>query len=336
MVCFKLGALACIALISVSVQLVQCRDLLSSKKTELVIIIFGDSISDTGRVLNATGGKLPAPEAYPKGRFTNGGKNWVDFLSERLSKKYKLKVYNYAFGGATACADPAYFATRPFVKDLGNQTAMFMAERVAGAVSTKGKTIYMQFIGTNDLNFALQGPTPPLTQAAAGSLIFKTVTCRVGQLDFLVRAAGAREIVVMPSAPIQASPSIPAPFRPSVAQLVGAADQAMAGAIQQVKISYASDPKGLGKTNVYTFGNNELFAAAGLVELGFKNTTGVCVSNPNPLSPAAANRPLAPCPNPNDYFLYDEGHPSGRFHQWLALDYILPRLQQARLVTTRL
>ena len=46
------------------------------------IYVFGDSLSDTGNVLNLTEGQFPT-FPYAKGRFSNGD-IWVDYLSEKL------------------------------------------------------------------------------------------------------------------------------------------------------------------------------------------------------------------------------------------------------------
>lgn len=41
--------------------------------------VFGDSLSDTGNVFNASGGLIPPDPPYSQGRFSNGD-IWVDFV----------------------------------------------------------------------------------------------------------------------------------------------------------------------------------------------------------------------------------------------------------------
>ena len=69
------------------------------------IIVFGDSLSDTGNLYNFTSKAhkvIPSIPVIPKspyyqGRFTNG-LNWID----DLSAAYQVPVDNYAYGGSWA------------------------------------------------------------------------------------------------------------------------------------------------------------------------------------------------------------------------------------------
>lgn len=67
------------------------------------LTVFGDSLSDTGNVLLATGGTVPPPP-YFNGRFSDGP-NWVDVLAADLGLPLGAVPAlaggaNYAFGGA--------------------------------------------------------------------------------------------------------------------------------------------------------------------------------------------------------------------------------------------
>jgi GDSL-like Lipase/Acylhydrolase len=67
------------------------------------IVIFGDSLSDTGNLFTALKGIL-GPNSFPpppyfQGRFSNGP-NWVDQLTPQLGLKPN-QVLNFAVGGAT-------------------------------------------------------------------------------------------------------------------------------------------------------------------------------------------------------------------------------------------
>ena len=61
------------------------------------IIVFGDSVSDTGRLFRLTDGGFPPRVAYFEGRESNGPV-WVEYLAEDLCHDQKLK--NYAVVGA--------------------------------------------------------------------------------------------------------------------------------------------------------------------------------------------------------------------------------------------
>jgi outer membrane lipase/esterase len=74
------------------------------------LTVFGDSLSDTGNVLLATGGALPVAPYLP-GRFTDGP-NWIDVLAAGLglpdgAKPALAGGSNYAFGGARTGTAPA-------------------------------------------------------------------------------------------------------------------------------------------------------------------------------------------------------------------------------------
>lgn len=61
------------------------------------LIVFGDSLSDTGAVFRATNGLYPPNPPYYQGRYSNG-RVWVEYLAEALAIK---QVNNFACGGAT-------------------------------------------------------------------------------------------------------------------------------------------------------------------------------------------------------------------------------------------
>ncbi|ALG66797.1 SGNH/GDSL hydrolase family protein [Beggiatoa leptomitoformis] len=62
------------------------------------IYVFGDSLSDTGRIYQLTGGKIPTSPPYSAGRFSNG-QVWVEYLAEKLQLSYNAST-NFAWGGA--------------------------------------------------------------------------------------------------------------------------------------------------------------------------------------------------------------------------------------------
>ena len=69
------------------------------------LVIFGDSLSDTGNLSLATGGAAPGmSQPYYQGRFSDG-LIWTDYLAQGLgqagdAKSYMLGGNNYAFAGA--------------------------------------------------------------------------------------------------------------------------------------------------------------------------------------------------------------------------------------------
>lgn len=64
------------------------------------LVVFGDSLSDTGIVFRATGGMYPPRSTYFNGRYSNG-RVWVEYLGARLAIPAS-RIENFACGGATS------------------------------------------------------------------------------------------------------------------------------------------------------------------------------------------------------------------------------------------
>ncbi|KAF9146534.1 hypothetical protein BG015_011567 [Linnemannia schmuckeri] len=64
------------------------------------LVVFGDSFSDTGNVLELSKHTWPLPAFYPGGRFS-GGPIWADYIA----KERRLNLTNFAYGGATTDSD---------------------------------------------------------------------------------------------------------------------------------------------------------------------------------------------------------------------------------------
>ena len=84
----------------------------ASALTYTDLVIFGDSLSDTGNLSLATGGAAPGTaQPYYQGRFSNG-LIWTDYLATGLglagdAASYQLGGNNYAYAGArTGGVDP--------------------------------------------------------------------------------------------------------------------------------------------------------------------------------------------------------------------------------------
>ena len=76
------------------------------------MVVYGDSLSDTGRVHEMSGGTFPKSPPYYNGRFSNGPV-WVERLAEELELEGS-QVSNYAVGGAKCGygnANPGYQRT---------------------------------------------------------------------------------------------------------------------------------------------------------------------------------------------------------------------------------
>lgn len=99
-------------------------------------VVFGDSLSDTGRVKETlealTGGAISYPPApYNDGRFT-GGDNYVDVLQDMWGLTSDVDLLNYAFGGAKAVRE------LDIVLDLGEQVTEYRNDGAPGAPGALG------------------------------------------------------------------------------------------------------------------------------------------------------------------------------------------------------
>ncbi|MFG0605440.1 SGNH/GDSL hydrolase family protein [Vibrio mimicus] len=59
------------------------------------VIVFGDSLSDTGNIFNASQWRFPNPDSWFLGHFSNGFV-WTEYLAQGLN----VPIYNWAVGGA--------------------------------------------------------------------------------------------------------------------------------------------------------------------------------------------------------------------------------------------
>jgi outer membrane lipase/esterase len=137
------------------------------------MIVFGDSLSDAGRLFALTGGTSPASPPYVNGRFSNGPV-WVELLAPKLGFAFNAAT-DFAVGGAeSGTGGPVGVSTQ--VNALSATTAI-------GA-----NTLVVHWAGANDLlNRAATTPS--------ATLIAQTVTNNVTNISTLA-ARGAKTILV--------------------------------------------------------------------------------------------------------------------------------------------
>jgi outer membrane lipase/esterase len=136
------------------------------------VVVFGDSLSDTGNVFAATdpvlAAAIPVSPPYFQGRFSNGPV-WV----ERLAKQLGLPLHpflqggtNFAFGGAAVGFDrPDLFANdvRVLIPSLRTQVTTFLVQHLFDKADPAA--LYIVWGGANDLRDALVTALDPLAEA---------------------------------------------------------------------------------------------------------------------------------------------------------------------------
>src|SRR5579859_807275 len=119
------------------------------------IMIFGDSLSDTGNYFRLSGGSPPAP--YVGGRFCNGP-IWVEYLSVQLGMDYQ-PADNFAVGGATTGTLNSNdgFAGKQY-PGLQDEITTFQA---SAAITEPERALYVVEAGANDFFIALATQKDP-------------------------------------------------------------------------------------------------------------------------------------------------------------------------------
>jgi phospholipase/lecithinase/hemolysin len=104
------------------------------------IVVFGDSLSDTGLIYSATAHTVPASPPYYQGRFSNGPV-WTEYLAKNLNDK---NLINYAVGGASTNGIQQHFV------NLSVQVALYVTNHVFDDSKEWGEPLYILWSGPND------------------------------------------------------------------------------------------------------------------------------------------------------------------------------------------
>ena len=245
------------------------------------LIVFGDSLSDSGNLFAATGGAIPPSPPYYAGHFSNGPV-WAEFLAAKLG----VPMQNYALGGALTGRvnlfdDPRIPAEFPGVLD---EIDLFLA--LNGGVADP-HALYVVWAGANDFFAA---PAPETIAPAVANIVSAVRT---------LAAQGARHIVVPTMPDLGLTPDgLATGFSSQLTALSVAFNSALKTGLEI---------RGLHVTVVDNF---ELFheIVDHPAEFGFTDVTTACLDLD----------PFSMCPNPNDHLFWDAVHPTTRGHEILA------------------
>ncbi len=267
------------------------------------LIVFGDSLSDTQNMFNASQWKLPNGTSWHAGRFSNGPV-WPEYLANAL----RLPFYNWAIGGA---ATDQHLVVPGLVQQIDS-----WREYMERAPDYRpGNTLFAVFAGGNDLvNY---GRTPEQAASAVRDSLDK------------LAAAGATRImlVTLPDvsrAPVFATRSDTA----SVAAQVKDYNKRLADAAAALRARYGATLR-LEVFDAYALFDDLLSHPA---KYGFDDSARSCLDIPKPTSFTymAAQTPRADCRDPARFVFWDTLHPGTRTHAWLA-EQVVPFVR-ARLL----
>ncbi|KAG2441308.1 hypothetical protein HYH02_009901 [Chlamydomonas schloesseri] len=315
------------------------------------IVIFGDSISDSGNTFRAAG--VPQPDLYFQGRYSNGPV-WHEYLTAAVNNQSAattvLNVNNLAYGGAVACPAYSVAAQYPFVRDLPQQTEIFLNQSAAGGNTTSTGTgtggprrlLPINFIGSNDVRFILDealttGIYP--NQSVIDNLVASVTACRIAWARAILAAGEpvwrgqdgpARVLVFLPVARLDLAPQTPAPLKPPLAALTFTLNAALTQAAAALQAELLTAPAGSG------FQGSRLLVLPEVSEQLLQTVIPPFTNSaPCFIQPAVGLEVvpgIVPCTDPNTRPFYDQIHPSTRFHAAIGLNGVLPGLQVAGLL----
>ncbi|HSU33509.1 MAG TPA: SGNH/GDSL hydrolase family protein [Bryobacteraceae bacterium] len=124
------------------------------------LVVFGDSLSDTGNAYIATGGAVAAAPAYQNGRFTDGPDTlpstnsptglWIDQFASKMNLGSPTAALaggtNYAVGSAQTGTNPAYNGKSPEAPYVDQQVALYTAGSKVSSTA-----LYTFWAGSDDL-----------------------------------------------------------------------------------------------------------------------------------------------------------------------------------------
>jgi outer membrane lipase/esterase len=244
------------------------------------LIVFGDSLSDTGAVFAVTHGAVPPSPPYYAGRFSNGPV-WPEYLGAALS----LPVENYAYGGAQT--DRANLFDGLFGIDfpgLSDEIALFTSQHAAADPDA----IYVAWAGANDFRAALsKGQTPDMAAIVANIL---------SAVEALYRA-GARYVVVLNLPDLGLTPEGRASGAgPLITFLSDTFNQHLEGAL-------AARAPGAIRLDVFGLMTQVVNDPS---EYGFTDVTTPCLT------------PAGVCGDPDRHVFWDHVHPTTNGHAIIA------------------
>jgi phospholipase/lecithinase/hemolysin len=193
----------------------------AARAGQLQLVVFGDSLSDTGNVSAATNGQFP-PAPYAGGRFSNGP-IWVEALASRLGAATPTPSLkggsDYAFGFAeTGNGLNPTRITGLSVPNMGAQIQSYLSGHTPGPGQ-----LFVLWGGANDFFDGQRDPKAPVSNLVA---------------DIKALAAkGATQFVVPNLPPLGDTPfgrSLPPDQRAGLTALTSAYNTLLAGQLVQL------------------------------------------------------------------------------------------------------
>ena len=269
------------------------------------VVVFGDSLSDSGNAAQANG--LPAGNSFT----TNPDPVWAEIVAEAFGASGRNSLAggpNYAFAGA--CVNPATPCTQNIVPTVTEQIDLHLSAQ--GGSADPG-ALYAVWGGANDVaDSAVNDTANALGHALAAADV------AVAQIRRL-REAGARHVVVANVPDISLTP-----YAVNLGPLVQGALGAIAGEYnKKLDAGIRESEDGVVPVNLHAL-VREIATNPGAY--GFTSVTGTACGAPNASSavsilcgPAGSPLPVTYAPGAGQTHLFaDRSHPSGAGHAMMA------------------
>ena len=247
------------------------------------IYVFGDSLSDTGRLFEVIG--IPA-EPYFEGRSSNG-KVWVEYLSEKLNLTYNPQT-NYAWSGATTGTTNIWSEFFPDAELWGMQQQI--DHYLENNTSADPNGLYIVWGGGNDFMGKLTGHQELITAGITN------IVTTVGKL----RQHGVQHLVVMNMPDLGKTPRVVASgYSAAMTELTMAFNQVLAENLQPFNVIQVDLPAiSTMLSDTETFLNPVTLGINNFTDMCFDSSTGTVCQTHN--------------------FFWDDIHPTTKVHLALA------------------
>lgn len=284
------------------------------------IVVFGDSLSDTGRLFRLTHGGFPPRVAYFDGRQTNGPV-WVEYLADEIGLERRLK--NYAVVGAMT-GPSAAVPTGNVWSDtytgldgtsLNGQFTRYLTD-TGGKVDPEA--LYIIEGGANDLIGPLSWLLmhPPATAAEFMQDVQEIATpivINVATIAGTLKAQGAQHLAVVNVPDFGKAPRLIGygPVASAiVSQVVGLVNDSVAAQLDGID---AAGGNKIARIDAYGFIDG---VAAAPASFGFANVTGQFMTldfGAGTVTYASTSRHAVA-----QWFFWDDLHPTTRGHRFFA------------------
>lgn len=250
------------------------------------IYVFGDSLSDTGRLFQVIG--IP-PDPYFAGHSSNGPM-WIEQLAAYLDLNYNPQT-NFAWVGATTGTVNVWSEIFPDAELFGLQQQV--DTYIEQTTAADAAALYVVWAGANDF---LNGMTDPqLTITNAVSNIVTTVT--------ELRQHGAQHILVANLPDLGQTPrGLTGGMSETLSTLTHLFNQALASSLQSLDVMQVDMPAALTMLS----DSKTIMDPA---ELNLHNFTEACFNSES----------RSVCDTPNNHFYWDDIHPTTQGHLAIAL-----------------